>query len=117
MNGVEFTGTEFCVGDNVTFNCNLPFGIHQWIGPEFNRILNRESPTVMVGPGDRFTLAVVQPLQNTTVITSLSLIAYSRYDGVTLTCSDGNGLVADTQTSTASVLGKINTLTCCMQTI
>ena len=115
MDGVEFTGTEFCVGDNVMFICNLPFGSHQWFGPEFVIILNRLSSADMVGPDDRYTLALVPPLPNTTVITSLSLIAYSGFDGVTLTCRDGVGVEADTQTSTASVLGKINTLTCCMQ--
>ena len=116
MDGVEFTGTEFCVGDNVTFICNLPLASHQWIGPQVNSIFSRVSPTELVGPGGNYTVSLVQPLPNATVITSLSLIAYSGFDGVTLTCRDGLALVDGTQTSTASVLGKINTLTCCMQT-
>ena len=117
MDGVEFTGTKFCVGDNVTFICSLPLSTHRWTGPEFDIVFSHVFSTVMVGPDNNYTLALVQPLPNTTVITSLSLIAYSGFDGVTITCSDGNGLVADNQTSTASVLGKINKLTCCMQTI
>ena len=50
VDGMEFTGTEYCVGENVTFICSLPFVSHQWFGPKFNRILNCVSPTDMDGP-------------------------------------------------------------------
>ena len=107
MDGVEFTGTGFCVGDNVTFVCEILSNSHLWTvdGPQLS-ISRAITESTMVGPGNRFTLAVARPLPNDSIISTLSVTAYTGFDGVSLTCADGNAVITETLTSTASLLGK-----------
>ena len=106
MDGVEFTWTGFCVGDNVTFTCTLPLIAHQWNGPGFDRVLLATSTSVMGGPDDQFTLAVVN-YSALGIVTSLSVLVYSGLNGASFNCSDGGLLSTNMQTATATVLGKI----------
>ena len=107
MDGVEFTGTGFCVGDNVTFSCTLPSFGHQWRGPGFTVTITPASVVpFMRGTDDRLIFTRLARLPNA-IITSLSLIVYSGFDGATLTCSDALQINIETQTSSATVLGEI----------
>ena len=107
MDGVKFTGTEFCVGDNVTFTCTLPSLGHQWRGPGFSVIIVPASDVPFRSrTDDRLIFTRLGILPNG-IITSLSLIVYSMFGGATLTCSDGIQVNTETQTSTATVLGEI----------
>ena len=106
MDGVEFTGTGFCVGDNVTFICNTPSIVHQWRGPDINRALVTSSMPEKTGPDNMFTLVVVNSSASG-FVTSLSVKVYSEFNGGNITCSDGNTPPTFIQSATATVLGKI----------
>ena len=106
MDGVEFTGTGFCVGDNVTFICDILSIAHQWNGPGFSTILIAIVSSEVVGPDNRFTLAVVNSSASR-IITSLSVKVYSGFNGSNITCSDYLSLSSNIQTATVTVLGKI----------
>ena len=106
MDGVEFTGTGFCVGDNVTFICDLKLFTHQWEGPEINRALVARTILQNVGPGGQFTLAVVNSSASG-LVTSLSVKVYSGFNGANISCSDDSLLPTNIQSATATVLGKI----------
>ena len=111
MDGLEFTGTEFCVGDNIIFNCDIPSNSHHWTFAGFQLSRTRlDTLPVKEGPDNRFTLAVAQPLPNDSIISTLSVSAYSEFDAVSITCLDGNGMISDPQTSTATILGKTSAL-------
>ena len=118
MDGVEFTGTGFCVGDNLTFTCTVSSLGHQWRGPSLSLTINPGSIVpYMDGPDGRFILTRVGS-QRSRIITSLSLIVYFGFDGATLTCADSLLVVEETQTSTASVLGEVYTYSMsCMSTL
>ncbi len=109
MDGVEFNGTGFCVGDNVTFTCTVSSLVHLWTGPSLSVSI---SPGTVVpfmgGPDGRFILTRVGN-QTSVIITSLSLVVYSGFDATKLTCADGLLVVEETQTSTATVLGEVYT--------
>ena len=106
MDGVKFTGTGFCVGDNVTFVCDVQSNAHQWNGPEIDRALAAITGPQNVGPDEMFTLAVVN-FSASGLISSLSVKVYSGFNGANITCSDGRILSTNIQTATATVLGKI----------
>ena len=104
---VEFTGTGFCVGDNVTFICDVLSNGHGWNVAGSQLSIGRSiTVSLMGGPDNRFSLAVARPPPNGSLISILSVIAYSGIDGVSLTCADSNEVIPETQTSTASILGK-----------
>ena len=110
VDGVEFTGTVFCVGDNVTFTCTVPSVAHQWSGPDDLSVLIgplSEVPLIR-GTDDRFIWTRVGN-QTSGLMTSLSLIVYSGFPGATLTCSDTIQMNSETQTATATVLGEVYT--------
>ena len=117
MDGVEFTGTGFCVGDNVAFTCTVSSIAHQWRGPSFSAsIIPSTLVPFMEGLDGRFRFTHVES-QTSVIITSLSLVVYFGFDGATLTCSDGLEVVDETQTSTATVLGEVYTYSLyCMST-
>ena len=104
MDGVAFTGTEFCVGDNVTFVCDVLSSVHLWNGPGFARLLIANFPSVNDGPDGQFTLAVVNSSASG-IITSLSVKVYSGVNGANINCSDG--VYPPIQSATATFLGKI----------
>ena len=106
MDGVAFTGTVFCAGDNVTFICDIQSFTHQWDGPEIDKALVTTTKPLSVGPDNRFTSAVVN-FSASGLITSLSGTVYSGFNGTMITCSDGNPLRTNIQTATTTVLGKI----------
>ena len=106
MDGVEFTGTGFCAGDNVTFICDVLSNVHQWNGPDIDRALVTTTMPQSVGPDNRFTSAVVN-FSASGLITSLSVKVYSGFNGTMITCSDGSPMTTNIQTATATVLGKI----------
>ena len=118
MDGVVFSGTGFCVGDNVTFTCTLPSFAHQWIGPGFSETITPVTDVpFMRGTDNRliFTRLGIHPNR---IITSLSLVVYSGFDGATLTCSDGFQMNIETQTATATVFGEVYTYSLsCMSTV
>ena len=73
MEGANFTGTGFCVGDNVTFTCTLPSFAHQWHVLGLSVIV---TPGIgvpfMSGTNGRFVFTRLGSLPNG-IITSLSL--------------------------------------------
>ena len=88
---MEFTGTGFCVGDNVTFVCDLPSNDHVWdIAGEPISIVHGYPSTLTGGPDRRFSLAVARPLPIDSTITTLSVIAYSGFNGVNISCFTRN---------------------------
>ena len=110
MDGVEFTGTGFCVGDNITFICDILSNSHVWnVAGSQQAIVRTITVSLMGGPDNRFSLAVARPPPNDSIITTLSVTAYLGFDGVSITCADGNGVIRESQTSTATILGKSRT--------
>ena len=110
MVGVEYTGTGFCVGDNVSFTCNIPSNSHQWSVDGFRLGINRLTPLPAVGgPDDRFILSLARPLPNDSIISTLSVITYSGFNGLKITCVDATVLFAEQQTSIAAILGETST--------
>ena len=110
MDGVEFTGTGFCVGDNVTFICDILSNAHLWNVAGSQLLISRAiTMSLMGGPDNRFSLAVARPPPNDSIITTLSVTAYSGLDGGSITCADGIGVIPESQTSTATILGKSST--------
>ena len=107
MHGVMFTGTGFCVGDNITFICDIISNGHQWsIADGSQKPISRATTqSLMVGPDNKFTLAVVRPLPKDSIVSTLSVTAYSGFNGVSITCNDGVDTRTDPRTSTASLLG------------
>ena len=107
MDGVEFTGTGFCVGDNVTFICDILSNGHVWnvAGSQLS-IVRAFTVSLMGGPDNRFSLAVARPPPNDSIITTLSVTAYLGFDGVSITCADGFEAIPESQTSSATILGK-----------
>ena len=104
MDGVAFTGTEFCVGDDVTFVCDVLSTVHRWDGPGFVRALIANTRSVKDGADDQFTIAVVNSSASG-IITSVSVKFYSGFNGANITCSDG--VNPPMQYATATFLGKI----------
>ena len=74
--------------------------------------ITRIGMSVIGGPDNRFTLAVALSLPNASIISTLSVIAYSGFDGFNISCADGIGVIAEPRTSTASDLGKSSTHLC-----
>ena len=107
MEGVAFSRTGYCVGDNVTFTCTLPLFGHQWNAPGFDRGVLTTTMPQTAGPDNRFTLAVVNSSASG-IITSLSVKVYSGFNGANITCSDGSAMSSNIQTAIATVLSKIS---------
>ena len=106
MDGVNFSGTGFCVGDNVTFTCTVPINTHHWSGPGLSETVGAATVVPFLsGTDNQFILTRVD-FQQSIISTSLSLTVYSGFDGVTLVCADGGGGNGDPQNFTATVLGK-----------
>ena len=98
---MEFTGTGFCVGDNVTFDCDEHSNDHVWtIAGEQISIVRAVTWTLTGGPDRRSPLAVVRPLPIDSTITTPSVIAYSGFNGVNISCFSNNGVIVEPQTST-----------------
>ena len=113
MDGANFNGTEFCIGDNVTFTCTLPVFAHQWRGPLLSESITPGTDVpFMSRSDDRLILTRLRRLPNR-IITSLSLIVYSEFDGATYICSDSLTIITETQTATATVLGEVYTCLVC----
>ena len=107
MDGVEFTGTGFCVGDNVTFICDILSNAHLWtVAGSQMAISRRTVESLMFGPDNMFSLALARPLPNDSITSSLSVIAYSGFNAVAITCAVAVGVTAEPQTSIATLLGK-----------
>ena len=110
MDGMEFTGTGFCVGDNVIFICDILSNGHVWNVAGSQLSIGRAVTMSLIGgPDNRFSVAVARPPPNDSIITTLSVTAYSGLDGGSITCADINGVIPESQTSTATILGKSST--------
>ena len=106
MDGMEFTGTGFCVGDNVTFICDILSNAHLWtVAGSQMTISRRTIESLMFGPYNMFSLALSRPLPNDSIISYLSVIAYSGFNAVVISCGVGVGVTAEPQTSIATLLG------------
>ena len=110
MDGVEFTGTGFCVGENVIFICDVLSNGHVWNVAGSELLIGRAvTMSLMGGPDNRFSLAIARPPPNDSIISTLSVTAYSGFDGGSITCADSNGVIPESLTSTATILGMSST--------
>ena len=55
-------------------------------------ISRRTIGSLMFGPGNMFSLALARPLPNVSIISSLSVIAYSGFNAVVISCGVGVGV-------------------------
>lgn len=117
VDGANYTGTEFCVGDNITFICAVPSVAHEWIVPAFDitngiGVVIRNTVPKLRGTPKLFTLALVENL-TTSIISSLSVVAFPMLDETVITCADITGM-SDDRTATAIVMGKTIELCMCI---
>ena len=103
---VEGTGrVESCIGENITYTCNVSGSAHVWSAPGLL------PPNTVVLPGlddvvtSRYTLRLVSD-DGVNIISSLTVIILdAEFNNTNVTCSDSRG--DEVQQRTAVVLGKL----------
>ena len=100
------SGSMACVGDVITYICNITSLSHSWMIPSFsiNTGLNRGTLAASVPP---FSLMVTDD-DGTNIISALTVTAFLGLNGVYIRCVDGNARPdeADARDIVATVLGE-----------
>ncbi len=98
---IEGTGrVEPCIRETITYTCNVSALAHIWTAPGI------PVPSILVSPGSnvvrgRYTLRIVS-LDDSSIISSLSVIADVGFNNTNVTCALGN----EVQQTLAIVLGE-----------
>ena len=105
----QLTSMTSCIGDDVTYTCTVDSVAHRW---DFG---NGFTGTVLIGDGlndpqqqGPYTLERVPGNSTSSVVSTLSVTAFAGLNGILISCRDGIVAenVAETQTTTALVLGE-----------
>ena len=97
---MSFGRSESCIGENITYVCNVTAVAHTWRINGSPAIAVSSTPQVI---DERYTLRIVS-LND--LVSSVSVTSFDGLSGVNLTCTDGRPVNPPTQDVVAMVLGK-----------
>ena len=104
---------EACIGENITYTCNVSDSVHIWRAPE----LQLFPPTSVLIPHSqdlvtsRYILRLVSVDDNGNIISSLTVLSDAEFSNTNVTCADSFG--AEVQQTIAVVLGECSYLYSC----
>ena len=109
------SGSTSCVGDLVNYTCTLPAVSHNWRIPSLGDVSITRINPIFPRPGDppsQFSIVTTSDEGGTNPITTvLSVTSFAGLNGITITCSDGNRFINETQEAIAMVFGKCSLYT------
>ena len=102
-----------CIGDDVTYTCNLISVAHTWNFGELSGSVVLGSPLNVPISIGVYTLEHVFG-NSSFIVSTISVTAFAELNGTQISCTDGSVLPedAETQTTTAIVYGKMYAWSC-----
>ena len=98
--------TTSCVGENVTYVCNVNSIVHIWSSDSFAYETTIAGGSQDVIDANGFTFQRVAVTDDWVLISSVSVTSFSGLNGSMIQCWDGAGGGAEEQTITAEVYSK-----------
>ncbi len=95
---------ESCIGENITFTCNVSGLAHIWTAPGLLPPNTVVTPSIVDVVTSRYTLRLVS-VDGVNTISSLTVISDAEFSNTNVTCDDIFG--DEVQQRTAVVLGKL----------
>ena len=109
----QLTNTTSCIGDDVTYTCNVNSVAHTWNFGEFSISVVLGTPLNQPLSVGVYTLERVFG-NSSLIVSTLSVTAFAELNGTQISCTDASVLPenAETQTTTAIIYGEMYTWSC-----